>query len=95
MDILITLDLASDLKTKQGLPNSTAVIRPNGNVRMDCTMPFVLGNVLKDNIADIWNNLGANSWNNELVNSYISQIDEFGNNPNHVNHYDLDIKLGE
>jgi len=95
MNILTTLDLASDMEVKQGTPNSVAVIRPNGNVRMDCTMPFVVGNVLKDNIANIWSKVGANSWNNELVIDYINQIDEFGNHPSHINHDDLDIKLGE
>ena len=94
MDILTTLDLASDMASKQAMPNSTAVIRPNGNVRMDCTMPFVIGNVLKENIVDIWSKVGTQSWNNPLVTDYIKQIDEFGNHPNHINHGDLDIKLG-
>ncbi len=93
MEILISSDLAMDIKRKQELPNSAVVIRPNGNVRMDCTMPFTVGNVLTDDFTNIWRNLGANCWNHELVNKYISELDEFGVHPSHKNHNDLDIKL--
>lgn len=94
MEVLTTLDLASDMDSKKETPNTTAVVRPNGNVRLDCTMPFTVGNVLRENIADIWRKVGASSWSDELVKDYIGKIDEFGNHPTHTNHNDLDIKLG-
>ena len=31
-----------------------AVVRPNGDVRLDCTCPFVIGNVLRDDLEEIW-----------------------------------------
>ncbi len=93
MDVLMSSDLLMDIKRKKELPNSAVVIRPNGNVRMDCTMPFVVGNVLEDSITNIWRNIGADSWNHKLVKEYISELDEFGFHPTHKNHNDLDIKL--
>ena len=93
MDILISSDATIDVKIKKEVPNSAVVIRPNGNVRVDCTMPFTVGNVLKDNITHIWRKLGANCWNHELINKYISELDECGFHPTHRNHNDLDITL--
>jgi len=95
MEVLINSDLVVDMEMKQHTPNSAAVIRPNGNVRMDCTMPFTIGNVLEDSIVNIWQEVGINSWNSELANDYIKSLDEFSNHPTHTNHIDLDIKLYE
>ncbi len=94
MDILTSSDLMMDIDKKKELPNSAVVIRPNGDVRMDCTMPFTVGNVLKNSITDIWRNLGANCWEHDTVTQYISELDERGIHPSHKNHQDLDIKLG-
>ncbi len=94
MDILTSSDLMMDINRKKNLPNSAVVIRPNGDVRMDCTMPFTVGNVLKNSIMDIWHNLGASCWEHSTVTQYISELDEFGIHPIHKNHQDLDMKLG-
>lgn len=94
IDILTSSNLMMDINKKKNLPNSAVVIRPNGDVRMDCTMPFTVGNVLQDSITDIWRNLGNSCWDHEIVTKYISELDEFGIHPTHKNHQDLDIKLG-
>ena len=31
-----------------------AIIRPNGDIRLDCSCPFVIGNILKDDIETVW-----------------------------------------
>lgn len=93
MDILSSSDLAMDINRKRELPNSAIVVRPNGDVRVDCTMPFIIGNVLENNIADIWRNLGADCWSHPRIEKYISELNEFGIHPFHKNHNDFDIKL--
>lgn len=32
------------------------IIRPNGDVKLDCVLPFVIGNVAKHSMLDIWEN---------------------------------------
>ncbi|MBE6394962.1 MAG: radical SAM protein [Lentisphaerae bacterium] len=55
---------------------SGAIIRPNGNIRLDCSCPFVIGNILTDDIFKIWKEK-ANCWQNPLVKKYIESC-----NPN-------------
>lgn len=93
MEILSSADFKLDIDRKKNIPNSSIVIRPNGNVRMDCTMPFVIGNVLKNPFSEIWKRHGSTCWSNVDVEKYIANINEFGENPNHRNHYDLDFKI--
>lgn len=93
MDILSSANLKLDFKRKTNQPNSAIVIRPNGDVRIDCTMPFVVGNVLKDSIFNIWKNKGKFCWSNPKVEQYISELDSHGEHPFHKNHFDLDFVL--
>ncbi|MBV5308181.1 radical SAM/SPASM domain-containing protein [Chromatium okenii] len=93
IEILTTSDSLVDINKKKSLPNSAVIIRPNGDVRMDCTMPFVIGNVLKDNIVDIWRKFGNICWEHDAVNKYIYELNRFGIHSIHKNHQDADIKL--
>jgi MoaA/NifB/PqqE/SkfB family radical SAM enzyme len=75
-------------------PNSGAIIRPNGDVRLDCVVPVIAGNILTNDFCEIWNNKFKNVWSNETV---IKYIDEVNNSSDHlasiINHVDQDISL--
>lgn len=72
-------------------PRSCAVIRPNGNIRIDGMAPFVVGNVITDDFADVWENRIETAWNNEEVIKYISEFDNRDMNQGYVNYMMDDI----
>ena len=51
-----------------------AIVRPDGNIRLDCGCPFVIGNILKDDIADIWSKK-SDCWQHPKVKEYIQSCD--------------------
>lgn len=67
--------------------NSGGIIRPNGDFRLDCMTPFVIGNVLQDPIQKIWLEKGVDAWHHPKVKEFIDSIhfnEQHGNIPNHV-----------
>ena len=44
------------LERQRKKPYSAALIRPNGDIRIDGMAPFVIGNVLADDFAEVWRN---------------------------------------
>lgn len=34
----------------------SCIVRPNGDVKLDCVLPFVIGNISKENFLNIWEN---------------------------------------
>ncbi len=76
------------------IPNSGAIIRPNGDIRLDCTAPFVIGNVLEDDFCEIWNKKAHDAWKNPKVISYVNHFEDFADvNYEHKNYFDDDIKI--
>jgi MoaA/NifB/PqqE/SkfB family radical SAM enzyme len=74
-------------------PNIGCIIRPNGDIRLDCMAPFTIGNVLKSPFHDQWN-LGLQAWQTEQVSNYINSLDDYSSlNSLYKNHLDEDIKL--
>lgn len=80
-------------------PIDGAIIRPDGNIRLDCSSPFVLGNVLEKDFFDIWNNTPSDCWENLLVQEYVRSVDySSGCSPIIQNYLSPDVvisKLGE
>lgn len=75
-------------------PNSGAIIRPNGDVRLDCMAPFVLGNVLDEDFESVWLQKAATCWNNPLVKEYVEGFEkDLDINKKFKNYYDSDILL--
>ncbi|GHS92485.1 hypothetical protein AGMMS50276_00480 [Synergistales bacterium] len=75
-------------------PNSTAIIRPNGDVRLDCVAPFIGGNVLKQDFVEIWNNKLKNVWENSAVSKYAEDMTRMSDfDMDIINHVDDDIEL--
>lgn len=71
-----------------GEPCGGLIIRPDGDVRIDCMTPFTIGNVLTEDFSEIWNNKGKQCWNHPLVKEY------FNNQRQGIRNYvDKDIAL--
>ena len=75
-------------------PNTGAIIRPDGNIRLDCVAPFVIGNVLDDDFCRVWNTKAHNVWQRPEIQEYIdSWEDEEEISHGLRNYFDSDIKL--
>jgi len=82
------------LKKSQSTPTDTVIVRPNGNVRLDCSAPFVIGNVLSNSFLDIWKNKASNCWKHPKIKEYIQSINEdTGESSMLTNHVDKDIYI--
>lgn len=93
----LIIQLASSLRTQ--LKHSAteklngAIIRPNGDVRLDCTCPFVIGNILHDDIEKIWEKY-SDCWQNPMVKKFIDACDPItGKNSFAENYNGADIYL--
>ena len=73
--------------------NSGGIIRPNGDFRIDCMAPFVIGNVFENSIKEIWRTKGIDVWHTEPVQKFIASIDEDKQTSNLKNHVDFDVEL--
>lgn len=81
------------LERHKQLPNSGAVIRPNGDIRIDGMAPFVIGNVLKDDFSEIWAKKINLCWEDPKVIEYISSFDTKDRNYSFVNYMEKDIYI--
>jgi len=74
IEIKITNSVKSGLVQHAKHPRSNAVIRPNGDIRIDAMAPFVIGNVLDGDFEAIWEEKIDDCWNKELVQKFISSF---------------------
>jgi MoaA/NifB/PqqE/SkfB family radical SAM enzyme len=90
LTILAGISEQLSIESKSELPNQSVIIRPNGDVRLDCTMPFVIGNVLERPFPDIWRDYGNTCWQDERVKLYVAN---HCRNREQINHYTPDTIL--
>lgn len=77
-----------------GIPRASLLIRPNGDVRMGCLAPFVIGNVLSEEIGEIWCQRGRDASKHPRVLEYLHNADVvWGGNKDFVNYLDRDMRL--
>lgn len=94
MNISRSINTKLQLLQYQATPNTGVIIRPNGDVRLDCMTPFTLGNILEEDFIKIWKEKGINCWQNPKVSEYIEKLDiETSINFEQRNYVDEDIKL--
>ena len=74
-------------------PRSKAIIRSNGDVRLDDMAPFVVGNILKEDFAYIWKNKIDKSWKNPMMEKYISDFDNEDKNHFIINYIDKNVQI--
>jgi MoaA/NifB/PqqE/SkfB family radical SAM enzyme len=76
MDIVTSTDPTFYLRYRILEPSSVLLIRPNGDVKIDCILPFKIGNVLDEKISSIWERIGRSAWKNSEIIEYIKSIKE-------------------
>lgn len=76
------------------LPNTGAILRPNGDIRLDCVAPFVMANVANSSFKDAWQKYSHLCWHDPRVKKYIDSVDLYtGISKIHHNYNDEDIRL--
>ncbi|MEW6104331.1 MAG: radical SAM protein [bacterium] len=73
MAVRLSIDPALSLRIMRLEPNKGYIIRPSGNVRLDCTAPFKLGNIRKNSLEEIWK-VGRRAWQDERVDRFIEHV---------------------
>lgn len=93
------MKVKSTNSVKQGLmnhskrPRSGAVIRPNGDVRIDGMAPFIIGNILKEDFTTLWQNKIDSCWNDIRVQTFLNDFEEDDRNRKLINYNGEDIML--
>ena len=85
--------IKSGLENHSKHPRSGAVIRPNGDIRIDGMAPFVIGNILQDDFTKVWEKKIDTCWEDSRVKSFIASFDEDDRNRKYINYFDSDIYL--
>ncbi|HBV95598.1 MAG: hypothetical protein JL50_09920 [Peptococcaceae bacterium BICA1-7] len=79
------------------IPSSSGrfiIIRPSGDIRINCAAPFVLGNILEEPFTAIWQKKSLLLDNNPRILEYFSQFDEdICKSSGIINFVDSDIRL--
>lgn len=93
----ISVKRSADLKTQMDRyvteVNAGGIIRPNGDFRLDCMAPFVIGNVLQTSLKEMWLEKGIDAWHSAQVKEFIDGIDATQQTANIRNHVDNDVML--
>lgn len=71
MEVLRTSDPANSFELYRTSPCSVLLIRPNGDVKLDCVLPYVIGNVRDQSIAEIWEKTGKEAWMHPRVQAFV------------------------
>lgn len=95
MVIQPAMDPALGLRIYCAEPSHVCLIRPNGDIKLECMTPFVFGNVQKNSLAEIWERGLKKGWEHPEVLSFIHRIKNNADflSCGHVPHLDADIRL--
>ena len=91
IEIRRSADLGHQMKRYSLENNAGGIIRPNGEFRLDCMAPFIIGNVLNTSLKELWMKHGINAWKSERVQKFIASINEETQKGNIQNQVDKDI----
>lgn len=93
------MKVKSTNSVKQGLsnhskrPRSGAVIRPNGDVRIDGMAPFVIGNIINEDFSTLWKDKIDDCWSDSRVQEFINNFNKDDQNRITINYFEKDIRL--
>lgn len=93
MQIQRSASTKMSLMRYQNTLNTGAIIRPNGDIRLDCMTPFKIGNILKDDLEHIWKMKSASCWKDERLSKYIESMDLQTGYSDIINYVDDDILI--
>ncbi|MBI4321695.1 MAG: radical SAM protein [Chloroflexi bacterium] len=72
MEVLGVSDVADSFALYLDSPCNVLLIRPNGDVKLDCVLPFVIGNVRRQSLWEIWETVGREAWKHPRVQEFVA-----------------------
>ncbi|MDT3697979.1 MAG: radical SAM protein [Thermincola sp.] len=78
MEISVPLPMEIQVKLKVLQPNGVMLIRPDGNVRIDCIIPFSVGNLFAEPLEAAWERAKMVQYNKDL-HQYVLEIESNSN----------------
>lgn len=73
--VIPSAGVAISLRVRVIEPSRALLVRPDGTVKVDCVLPFSLGNVRDSSLRTIWQESGNTVWRHPKVLEYISNIE--------------------
>jgi len=58
------------------IPTCAALIRPDGKVKLDCSVPVVFGDLKEETFSNIWNKRLKYGWQNKIVLDFVKNYTE-------------------
>lgn len=74
MQVIKALSPEISLRYDSIFPCSSFIVRPNGDIRIDCVAPFSLGSIKDTDIHEIWEKKGRRAWQFGAIKKYIENI---------------------
>jgi MoaA/NifB/PqqE/SkfB family radical SAM enzyme len=74
MNIIASLEEQGRLQLKNISANSELLINPSGDVKINCSMPFIIGSVLNSSIHEIWESVGKKVRDKEQIQEYMRSV---------------------
>ncbi len=74
MNIISSLEEQAVLQLNNVKANSGMMIGPSGDVKISCSMPFVIGNVSNKSIYEVWESVGKKVRDHEQIKEYLRSI---------------------
>jgi len=71
MVVIPSLEEQGRLQLRNISANSELLIAPSGDVKINCSMPFIIGSVLNNSIHEIWESIGKKVRDNGQIKEYL------------------------
>ena len=65
------------LRAKLIEPSGVLLVRPNGDIKIDCVAPFKIGNVKETSIKNVWDKIGMHVWEHPRLIEYVKSIKSY------------------
>lgn len=94
MDVMRSTSTHNQLLKYQSSVTTGAIIRPDGNIRLDCMAPFIIGNILDDDFETVWKEKSPTCWHHKKLCEYIDSFNNYSlENSVLKNYVDEDILI--
>lgn len=74
MEVRRSLGAVDSIRVSRATPNFGLLVRPNGDVKVDCILPFTIGNIRRDSLSHIWDLFGKDIWQHEEIKTFAASI---------------------
>lgn len=74
INVRITVDEVLSFRYHIVEGNGVLLVRPNGDVKFDCILPYIIGNVRKQSLREIWETIGHKVYEHPIVQDCVCRL---------------------